>query len=345
MPSLRLWPSLWLALLVASCGGGKPVPVVPSAATPVADGGAPTPCAPPDDAGLPADAGAAAPADAADARCPAGMAYVETTFCPKIERKCLFEEYSRENHITLCHEFAPEQRCLVPEETRRFCIDRYEWPNREGAHPAWMASWYDAQATCGSEGKRLCWDSEWVAACEGPDHTPFPYGRARDHDACNVDNLWIDPRLDDLYSSDTAIADRELGRLDQSVASGAMPRCVSGFGVHDLTGNLDEWVTSEHPPEDKSAWAGLKGGAWGHVRNACRPMTTSHPPDFKYYFISFRCCADAPGGETFTPKGNQKAPPIDAGVRATEPHPDNAPGPSKKKVQRERRSPPRRKRG
>jgi hypothetical protein len=22
-------------------------------------------------------------------------------------------------------------------------------------------------------------------------------------------------------------------------------------------------------------------------------MTTSHPPDFTYYFISFRCCADA----------------------------------------------------
>jgi hypothetical protein len=39
----------------------------------------------------------------------------------------------------------------------------------------------------------------------------------------------------------------------------------------------------------------LKGGAWGHVRNACRPVTTSHPPDFKYYFISFRCCADASG--------------------------------------------------
>ena len=42
-----------------------------------------------------------------------------------------------------------------------------------------------------------------------------------------------------------------------------------------------------------SEWAGLKGGAWGHVRNACRPMTTSHPPEFTYYFISFRCCADA----------------------------------------------------
>ena len=36
----------------------------------------------------------------------------------------------------------------------------------------------------------------------------------------------------------------------------------------------------------------LKGGAWGHVRNACRPVTTSHEPEFRYYFVSFRCCAD-----------------------------------------------------
>ena len=67
---------------------------------------------------------------------------------------------------------------------------------------------------------------------------------------------------------------------------------MSGFGVHDLTGNFDEWVNSEEN-KGKSKWAGLKGGAWGHVRNACRPMTTSHPPEFTYYFISFRCCEDA----------------------------------------------------
>jgi len=42
-------------------------------------------------------------------------------------------------------------------------------------------------------------------------------------------------------------------------------------------------------------WAGLKGGAWGHVRNACRPVTTSHAAEFKYYFVGFRCCADAKG--------------------------------------------------
>ena len=71
-----------------------------------------------------------------------------------------------------------------------------------------------------------------------------------------------------------------------------METCRSGFGVYDLTGNFDEWVLTESD-RGVSDWAGLKGGAWGHVRNACRPITTSHPPQFTYYFISFRCCKDA----------------------------------------------------
>ena len=73
-----------------------------------------------------------------------------------------------------------------------------------------------------------------------------------------------------------------------------METCKSGFGVYDLTGNFDEWVLTEEP-EGKSRWAGLKGGAWGHVRNACRPMTTSHAAQFTYYFISTRCCRDPDG--------------------------------------------------
>ena len=84
-------------------------------------------------------------------------------------------------------------------------------------------------------------------------------------------------------------------RIHRSVPSGARPECKSGFGVFDLTGNVDEWVRADQErPRQRARFAGMKGGAWGHVRNACRPVTTSHPPDFKYYFIGFRCCADLP---------------------------------------------------
>jgi formylglycine-generating enzyme required for sulfatase activity len=271
------------------------------------------------------------------------MIYVDGSYCPRVERTCLRTEENKPNHLTLCHKFAHETKCEGKEEPRQFCIDEYEYPDEAGAHPPWMVSWYDAQATCESKGKRLCYESEWVTACEGPEHLPFPYGWDRDQTACNIDNTWIDPKKNPetkamaMYSKKPEVAEAELERLDQSVASGAMDRCVSGYGVHDMTGNFDEWVTRDSPAgaNDKSEWAGLKGGAWGHVRNACRPMTTSHPPDFTYYFVSFRCCADAEGKPAYLPTRGPKAPSVKAEDRAPVPHPTHPTGPSQRKVQPE----------
>jgi hypothetical protein len=245
------------------------------------------------------------------APCPDDMAYVATSFCPDVERQCLDMEYEKTNHLQICHAFAHEQRCRTAPRPIAFCIDRYEYPNRKGAHPTWMLDWYQAQATCESKGKRLCWASEWTAACEGPEHTPFPYGWERDHDKCNMDNFYIDPKKFGskgqflFYSKDPEIQERELARLDESVASGSMETCKSGFGVYDMPGNVDEWVVSDEPPREVSKWAGLKGGAWGHVRSQCRPMTFSHDPGFTYYFVGFRCCKDAVAGDSPGPVGQE----------------------------------------
>jgi hypothetical protein len=91
---------------------------------------------------------------------------------------------------------------------------------------------------------------------------------------------------------------------------------VSGFGVHDLTGNLDEWVLSEWR-RGRSRWAALKGGGWGHVRNACRPVTVSHTPEWSYYFVSFRCCKD--------PRAEALAPPPQDGLPLFVPPPARLP--------------------
>jgi sulfatase modifying factor 1 len=269
-----------------------------------------------------------------DNACPSGMKLVETDYCPNMQRTCVEEEWSPQNKITICHRFATRQKCIGREEHRRFCIDEYEYPNQRGAHPTWMVTWYDAQATCGSLGKRLCYESEWVSACEGPDKLPFPYGYARDNTKCNIDNSWIQPSLPDIYSQDPRTRLIELSRLDQSAPSGELAGCVSGFGVRDLTGNFDEWVTVDQRVDDKSGWAGLKGGAWGHVRNACRPMTTSHPPEFAYYFIAFRCCREAQGGSP-SPPSFAGAPDVEPANRAPLQEPAYPPGPSPTKVGRE----------
>jgi formylglycine-generating enzyme required for sulfatase activity len=248
-----------------------------------------------------ADAGGAADGDAAPAPgasssspCPPDMAHVERDFCTEMDRTCKKSEYDKANHITICHRFMQTQRCVGPRIPLNFCIDHYEYPNQKGAKPPVMVDWYDAMGLCAAKGKRLCYESEWTAACEGPNETPFPHGHERSAEKCNIDNAWVNPSLKKIYSKDQAVSEAELRRLDRSVPSGSKPECVSGYGVYDLTGNVDEWTIADRDrPEEKAVFVALKGGAWGHVRNACRPVTTSHEPEFTYYFVSFRCCKDA----------------------------------------------------
>lgn len=282
------------ASLVAAqaCGTApaRPSEPEPSLVGPGAPGAPADAAAPPEAAGPEAGPEAAAPT----VRCPADMLHVARDFCPKVERTCLKSEYDKANHITICHRFAPgSTECLASRFPLDFCIDRYEYPNEKGAHPPFMLSFYDASGLCAAKGKRLCYESEWTAACEGPEELPFPYGWERSAEKCNFDNAWVNPSLKKIYSADTEVRDAELRRLDRSVPSGSKPGCVSGYGVYDLTGNVDEWVLADRDrPEEKGRFSALKGGAWGHVRNACRPVTTSHEPEFTYYFVSFRCCKD-----------------------------------------------------
>ncbi|HZO14742.1 MAG TPA: SUMF1/EgtB/PvdO family nonheme iron enzyme [Polyangiaceae bacterium] len=249
----------------------------------------------------PEPAPASTPAPPVATPCPEEMVFVDTMHCPdtaqhKVGLQCLKKEEERSNKLTICHRFAPGQTCRTEERRQRFCIDRYEYPSVAGAHPPVMVSAYDAASLCAEKNKRLCWESEWTAACEGPQKKPFPYGHERSKAQCNIDNPFVDPNLSRVHSPSASERDPELRRLDQSVASGSMSGCRSDFGVFDLTGNLDEWVLSEWP-RGKSEWAALKGGAWGHVRNACRPVTVSHSPQWSYYFVSFRCCKDVSGDE------------------------------------------------
>ncbi len=229
--------------------------------------------------------------------CPSGMQRIRFDHCPKLARRCLDKEYDKPNHITICRRFATSKPiCNSPRIALDFCIDQYEYPNELGGRPPVMLSFYEAKALCEAETKRLCYESEWVSACEGPDEKPFPYGYARSSERCNIDNRWVDPHLDRVYAKDPEVQRAELARLDRSLPSGAKSGCVSDFGVYDLTGNVDEWALADQErPHERSKFAALKGGAWGHVRNACRPVTTSHAPSFQYYFIGFRCCSDVGG--------------------------------------------------
>lgn len=219
--------------------------------------------------------------------CPSGMQLVDGMHCPVLGHYC--REYLSVGRDR-CKVYAPEGRCVGVPSHLRFCIDEFEYPNRAGVKPLVAVNFAQAEEHCRSEGKRLCTSVEWELACEGPNHYPYPNGYVRDASACNIDRPTI--QANNAAYANPETRDAEIARVDQREASGARPQCVSGYGVFDMSGNVDEWVLNEegfyNRPPYRSA---LKGGYWGHVRNRCRPTTTDHNEWHNGYQIGFRCCA------------------------------------------------------
>jgi hypothetical protein len=239
---------------------------------------------------------AAAPLADEATECPDGMVLVDGDYCSTVGHVCLKR---LDGPVERCEKYAEPPICEGQIQKKRFCIDRFEYPNLEGVKPAVMVSWLEAKAACEGEGKRLCTGSEWTLACEGAERVPYPYGYTRDSTACNIDRPH--PDVDEQALLNPREVSSEVARLDQRVPSGEMARCKSPYGVQDMTGNVDEWVVNEKhfgpPPSDGSERpfiSGLKGGYWGPVRNRCRATTTFHNEWFRFYQIGFRCCANPP---------------------------------------------------
>jgi formylglycine-generating enzyme required for sulfatase activity len=219
------------------------------------------------------------------------MVEITGDYCPDPEVIC--EEYISEPRDR-CERFRHKVRCIGKPKPRHFCIDRFEYPNRLGKRPEVDIPWEDARSQCVNLGKRLCDAEEWTLACEGPVRKPYPFGFTRDASICNFDKPYIVPNNFAFDNPKTRAA--EVARLNQSEPSGSRTRCVSDYGVYDMTGNVDEWVFNEHgSPQRPEYQSGLKGGYWGPVRNRCRPMTTDHNQWHRGYQIGFRCCNDVRG--------------------------------------------------
>jgi len=224
------------------------------------------------------------------------MELIEGEYCTKVEQKCLVEWWAPQNRKRVCEEFQPPTRCVGKRVPKRFCIDTYAWPNKRGVRPEVMNDFHQAQVKCAAAGKRMCTETEWTFACEGPDMKPFPYGYVRDPRKCNGDHKWDYPNNRKIEKRDPT----ELARLWKGVPSGSQPHCVSDFGVHDLPANNDEVVASE------VFWAKFSsvntGGPWySGVRNQCRPKVYTHSEEFYSYFLGFRCCSN-PDGEPNDPR-------------------------------------------
>lgn len=165
----------------------------------------------------------------------------------------------------------PRDMELVEADGSRFCIDRFEWPNRYREYPATFVSYYQALDSCHSVGKRLCSAQEWRLACSGPHGLTYPYGSRYEDHTCTA--------------RDTARA-----------PSGSKRGCRGYFDVYDMAGNVAEW-TSTRAAENRDFFY-VMGGFWASgPQGTCTNARYSYFPQNRHNPVGFRCCKDAGTGE------------------------------------------------
>lgn len=277
LAALSLVAVSYMAIGKTKRGGDTPSAVATTIvdATPAAA----APAAPAVDApAIPAGAKASASA------CPADMVTVEGMFCTTVKQECAdWIEDPATNQYARCARFKDTSICTGERVHMRFCVDKEEYSAPGESLPKGDVSWNDAKKTCESQGKRLCQEKEWTFACEGEEMRPYPYGFTRDPSLCN-------------FEKDKLVEGKSL--RDQRVSKEENPMCLSPFGVHNMVGNIDEWVVLDRPHysqlnNNRKMMSGLKGGWWGPLRNRCRPTTVDHDEVFHELQTGIRCCADA----------------------------------------------------
>jgi hypothetical protein len=95
-----------------------------------------------------------------DGLCGGGMALVAGDYCLTPEQRCIgYQDIPGEGGKIIpnqCLRFAEPVICFQNRRRpMRFCMDRYEWPNKKGELPRTLVSWHDARALSETAGKRL----------------------------------------------------------------------------------------------------------------------------------------------------------------------------------------------